>query len=134
MTRAAAVQSVFKVISPGLCGELMKMGSPDEGPAVEGTAALTQLLNEAGNGDPDAVAGLLPLVYEQLRRLAAQRMHREGSDQTLQATELVHEAYLRLVDQARAQTWEGRWHFFAAAAEAMRRILIDRARSRACLK
>jgi RNA polymerase sigma factor (TIGR02999 family) len=73
-------------------------------------------------------------VYEQLRRLAEQKMRHERPDQTLQATALVHEAYLRLVDETRVQHWHGRWHFFAAAAEAMRRILIDQARRRGRLK
>ena len=134
MTEAAAVQSAFRVIFLGFVVKPMKVGSPDEGSVIEGAAALTQLLNEAGDGDPRVVAGLLPLVYEQLRRLAAQRMQLERPGQTLQPTDLVHEAFLRLVDQTSAQTWDGRWHFFAAAAEAMRRILIDRARSRSRLK
>jgi RNA polymerase sigma factor (TIGR02999 family) len=73
-------------------------------------------------------------VYDQLRALARRRMSRERSDQTLGATALVHEAYIRLVDQTHAQNWEGRWHFFAAAAEAMRRILVDNARRRGRLE
>jgi RNA polymerase sigma factor (TIGR02999 family) len=93
-------------------------------------ATVTRLLNEAGAGDSRAAAKLLPLVYEQLRALAANRMRQERPDQTLQATALVHEAYLRLVDQTGVRQWDGRWHFFAAAAEAMRRILVDNARSR----
>ena len=97
-------------------------------------AKVTALLNEAGAGNPGASADLLPLVYEQLRALAARRMRREGADGTLQATALVHEAYLRLVDTTRVQRWESRWHFFAAAAESMRRILVDNARSRGRLK
>jgi RNA polymerase sigma factor (TIGR02999 family) len=81
-----------------------------------------------------ASAALLPLVYDQLRRLARQRMRAERPDQTLQATALVHEAYLRLVEAQNPQQWDGRWHFFAAAAEAMRRILVDNARRRSRAK
>jgi len=100
-----------------------------------GVTRVTRLLNQAGAGDPKAAAELLPLVYKQLRALAARHMRQERSDQTLQATALVHEAYVRLVDQAGApQQWDGRWHFFAAAAEAMRRILVDGARRRGRLK
>jgi RNA polymerase sigma factor (TIGR02999 family) len=97
-------------------------------------AKLTSLLNEAVAGDPRASAELLPLVYEQLRALAARKMRQERPDQTLQATALVHEAYLRLVGTTDAQVWDNRWHFFAAAAEAMRRILVDNARRRGRLK
>src|SRR3954452_10291729 len=91
---------------------------------------VTQLLQAVDAGDPKAAAQLLPLVYEELRKLAAARMAEEKSGQTLQATALVHEAYLRLVDVDRAQHWNSRGHFFAAAAEAMRRILIEIARRR----
>src|SRR5437762_13237103 len=91
-------------------------------------AKVTTLLNAAGAGDSRASADLLPLVYEQLRALAGRKMRQERPDQTLQATALVHEAYLRLVDTTKVQLWESRWHFFAAAAESMRRILVDRAR------
>ena len=89
---------------------------------------VTRLLDAAAAGDPKAAADLLPLVYDELRRLAGQRMAQEKPGQTLQATALVHEAYLRLVDVENDQHWNGRGHFFAAAAEAMRRILVDRAR------
>jgi RNA polymerase sigma factor (TIGR02999 family) len=89
---------------------------------------VTYLLNAIEAGDPHAAEQLLPLVYDELRRLAAQRLAREGPGQTLEATALVHEAYLRLVDVEQAQQWDGRGHFFAAAAEAMRRILVERAR------
>jgi RNA polymerase sigma factor (TIGR02999 family) len=95
---------------------------------------VTRLLQQASGGDQRAAADLLPLVYQELRALAAKKMRQERSDQTLQATALVHEAYLRLVDQTNAPPWDGRWHFFAAAAEAMRRILVDNARSRGRLK
>jgi RNA polymerase sigma factor (TIGR02999 family) len=97
-------------------------------------AKVTTLLNEAGAGDGRAAAELLPLVYEQLRALAGRKMCSERSDQTLQATALVHEAYLRLVDTTKVQLWESRWHFFAAAAESMRRILVDHARRRGRIK
>ena len=90
--------------------------------------AITQVLNAIEQGDPHAAGQLLPLVYDQLRRLAAQKLAQEKPGQTLQATALVHEAYLRLVDVDRAQQWNSRGHFFAAAAEAMRRILVDDAR------
>jgi RNA polymerase sigma factor (TIGR02999 family) len=97
-------------------------------------AKVTTLLNEAGAGDSQASADLLPLVYEQLRALAGRKMRQERPDQTLQATALVHEAYLRLVDTTKVQLWESRWHFFSAAAESMRRILVEKARSRGRLK
>ena len=89
---------------------------------------ITRILSAIEQGDPQAAAQLLPLVYDELRKLAAQRLAQEKPGQTLQATALVHEAYLRLVGGAQTQDWDGRRHFFAAAAEAMRRILIDRAR------
>jgi RNA polymerase sigma factor (TIGR02999 family) len=89
---------------------------------------VTRILSAIDQGDPNAAAQLLPLVYDELRRLAAQRLAQEKPGQTLQATALVHEAYLRLVDVEQAQQWNSRGHFFAAAAEAMRRILVDHAR------
>jgi RNA polymerase sigma factor (TIGR02999 family) len=89
---------------------------------------VTRILSAIEHGDPHAAEQLLPLVYEELRKLAAQRLAQEKPGQTLQATALVHEAYLRLVDGGPAQHWDSRGHFFAAAAEAMRRILIDNAR------
>jgi RNA polymerase sigma factor (TIGR02999 family) len=89
---------------------------------------VTQLLSAAATGDPEAAAQLLPLVYDELRKLAAARMAREKPGQTIQATALVHEAYLRLVGNGAASDWSGRGHFFAAAAEAMRRILVESAR------
>jgi RNA polymerase sigma factor (TIGR02999 family) len=89
---------------------------------------VTHILSVIENGNPQAAEKLLPLVYDELRKLAAQKLAREAPGQTLQATALVHEAYLRLVDVAQAQQWNSRGHFFAAAAEAMRRILIDNAR------
>jgi len=91
---------------------------------------VTCLLSAIEQGDSHAAEQLLPLVYEELRRLAAQKLAREKPGQTLDATALVHEAYVRLVDTEQAQRWDSRGHFFAAAAEAMRRILIDRAREK----
>ena len=95
---------------------------------------VTRLLDAAKAGDRKAGAELLPLVYEELRKLAAARMAAEAPDQTLQPTALVHEAYLRLVGPADAHRWDHRGHFFAAAAEAMRRILVDRARRKAAAR
>ena len=91
---------------------------------------VTRILSAIEQGDPQAAEQLLPLVYDELRKLAAERMAQEMPGQTLQATALVHEAYLRLVDVAEAQRFNSRGHFFAAAAEAMRRILVDSARRR----
>ena len=89
---------------------------------------VTRILSAIEQGDPHAADQLLPLVYDELRRLAAQKLAQEKPGQTLQATALVHEAYLRLVDVDEAPHWNSRGHFFAAAAEAMRRILVDQAR------
>src|SRR5258708_8613885 len=89
---------------------------------------VTRILADIEHGDPRAAGQLLPLVYDELRRLAAQKMAHESPDQTLQPTALVHEAYLRLVNGDEAQPWNGRGHFFGAAAKAMRRILIENAR------
>jgi RNA polymerase sigma factor (TIGR02999 family) len=91
---------------------------------------MTRIMSAIEQGDPHAAEQLLPLVYDELRRLAARRLAQERPGETLQATALVHEAYLRLVDVPQAQQWDSRGHFFAAAAEAMRRILIDQARRR----
>src|SRR2546430_1131094 len=93
-------------------------------------ADVTQILDAIEQGDPHAAEQLLPLVYDELRHLAARKLAQEKPGQTLQATALVHEAYLRLVDVAQAQHWNSRGHFFAAAAEAMRRILVERARQK----
>jgi RNA polymerase sigma factor (TIGR02999 family) len=89
---------------------------------------VTQILSAIEQGDPHAAEQLLPLVYDALRKLAAAKLAQEKPGQTLQPTALVHEAYLRLVDTQKAQAWNSRSHFFAAAAEAMRRILVDEAR------
>jgi RNA polymerase sigma factor (TIGR02999 family) len=93
-----------------------------------GMADVTQILGAIEAGDPTAAAELLPLIYDELRKLAAARLAEEKPGQTLQATALVHEAYIRLVSGAQSQDWNSRGHFFAAAAEAMRRILVDQAR------
>jgi RNA polymerase sigma factor (TIGR02999 family) len=95
---------------------------------------VTHILNAIENGDTKATDELLPLVYHELRRLAAHKMTSEASDHTLQPTALVHEAYLRLVRPGLSQQWDGRGHFFAAAAEAMRRILVESARRKKRLK
>src|SRR5216684_8079201 len=95
---------------------------------------VTQLLNAAEAGDPKAAEQLLPLVYEELRKLAAAKVAQEKPGQTLQATALVHEAWMRLVGSEEQKAWNGRAHFFGAAAEAMRRILVDRARQKARLR
>jgi RNA polymerase sigma factor (TIGR02999 family) len=89
---------------------------------------VTRILSAIEQGDPSAAEQLLPLVYDELRQLAAQKLAQEKPGQTLQPTALVHEAYLRLVDVSEAQRWNSRRHFFAAAAEAMRRILVEQAR------
>src|SRR5262249_58178903 len=95
---------------------------------------VTRILGALEQGDPHAAEQLLPFVYEELRRLAAAQMTREKPGHTLNATALVHEAYVRLVDGDKARHWNSRGHFFAAAAEAMRRILVERARSKRRVK
>jgi RNA polymerase sigma factor (TIGR02999 family) len=95
---------------------------------------VTRILSAIEQGDPHAAEQLLPLVYEELRKLAAQKLAHEKPGQTLEATALVHEAYLRLVDKGHASHWNSRGHFFAAAAEAMRRILVEGARRKSRLK
>ena len=95
---------------------------------------VTRILSQIEEGDGKAAEQLLPLVYDELRKLAGQKMAQEAPGQTLQATALVHEAYIRLVDNEKAQHWDSRGHFFTAAAEAMRRILVESARRKARLK
>lgn len=95
---------------------------------------VTRLLHDLAHGDSQSAEQLLPLVYDELRKLAAQKLAREATGQTLQATALVHEAYMRLVGADADQHWDSRGHFFAAAAEAMRRILVESARRKASLK
>jgi RNA polymerase sigma factor (TIGR02999 family) len=97
-------------------------------PSVPPMNEVTRILSAIEQGEPHSAEQLLPLLYEELRKLAAQKLAQEKPGQSLQATALVHEAYLRLVDTQKAQHWNSRGHFFAAAAEAMRRILIDDAR------
>ena len=97
-------------------------------------ANVTQILSRIEQGDPTAAEQLLPLVYAELRKLAAGKMAQEKPGQTLQATDLVHDAYLRLVDGDAAKHWDSRRHFFAAAAESMRRILVEAARRKRSLK
>jgi len=101
---------------------------------LAGMSDVTRILAAVERGDPLASDQLLPVVYEELRRLAAQKMAQETPGQTLQSTALVHEAYMRLIDGDEVPHWTGRGHFFAAAAEAMRRILIERARGKARMK
>src|SRR5437763_15235521 len=95
---------------------------------------VTRILTAVEQGEPHAAEQLLPLVYDELRRLAAQKLNQEKPGQTLQATALVHEGYVRLVNIEQAQHWNGRGHFFAAAAEAMRRILVENARRKGRVK
>ncbi len=95
---------------------------------------ITQILSQIEDGDPSAAEQLLPLVYEELRKLAVAKLANEKPGQTLQATALVHDAYIRLVDVEKAQHWNSRGHFFGAAAEAMRRILVEKARREQRLK
>ena len=95
---------------------------------------ITRILSQIEDGDPNATEQLLPMVYEELRKLAAAKLANEKPGQTLQATALVHDAYIRLVDVDKAQHWNSRGHFFGAAAEAMRRILIEKARREGRLK
>ncbi len=98
------------------------------------TTSVTQILGQIESGDPAAAEQLLPLVYAELRKLAAGRLAQEKPGQTLQATALVHDAYIRLVDVEKAKHWDSRGHFFGAAAEAMRRILVENARRKQRLK
>jgi RNA polymerase sigma factor (TIGR02999 family) len=101
---------------------------------ITAMSELTRILDQINRGDPHAAGELLPLVYDELRKLAAARLAEEKPGQTLQPTALVHEAYLRLVGGNQHQDWAGRGHFFAAAAEAMRRILVEIARGKARAK
>src|SRR5436305_15172102 len=97
---------------------------------ITAMSEVTRILDQIQQGDPHAAEQLLPLLYEELRKLAGQKLALEKPGQTIQPTALVHEAYLRLVDAEKAQHWNGRGHFFAAAAEAMRRILVENADAR----
>ena len=115
--------AIFGAFRPSLLGVVMEPSSPD----------VTLLLKQLSAGDHEAVDQLVPLLYNELRRLAGYYLRQERSDHTLQATALVHEAYLRLIDQ-RAVEWKNRSHFFAVAAQVMRRILLDYARSHQAVK
>lgn len=119
-----------------LCQQLALVSLPwrDRLGPIATMSDVTQILSQLADGDPTAAEQLLPLVYDELRKLAAARMAAESPDHTLQATALVHEAYLRLVGGQQPTGWEGRAHFFAAAAEAMRRILVESARYKSRLK
>ena len=110
------------------------MRTDDDSTTIGAVSDVTRILAQIESGDPKGAELLLPLVYDELRRLAAAKLAHEKPGQTLQATALVHEAYLRLVDVEKAQHWDSRGHFFAAAAEAMRRILVQKARSKSRLK
>src|SRR5262245_30480762 len=101
---------------------------------LDGMSDVTRILSAIEQGDPHAAGELLPLVYEELRKLAAHKMAQEAAGQTLQPTALVHEAYLRLLGGEQESHWDNRGHFFAAAAEAMRRILVENARRKQCQK
>ncbi len=122
--------------SAGTCGSFSSRAQTrslqtEHGPVIlVRMADVTRILDAIERGDPHAADELLPLVYEELRRLAAQKLAHEAPGQTLQATALVHEAYIRLVKGEPAAPWHGRGHFYGAAAEAMRRILVERARGR----
>jgi RNA polymerase sigma factor (TIGR02999 family) len=116
-----------------LCGPFSLLAPRNPVSVISVVSDVTQLLSAIDAGDPKAADQLLPLVYEELRKLAAQRMAHEAAGQTLQPTALVHEAWLRLVG-SQDQQWNSRGHFFAAAAEAMRRILIDNARRKSRLR
>src|SRR5437868_4523254 len=127
--RASSLRSSCRAL-PGNphCGRLQcgqHRGQPEK---AQPMSEVTRILSAIEQGDPHAAEQLLPLVYDELRKLAADKMVQENAGQTLQATALVHEAYLRLVDVEKAQQWNSRAHFFGAAAEAMRRILVENAR------
>ena len=120
-----------------VCGDVPQYHAGDEADRPEparATGDVTLILSRIEQGDPQAAEQLLPLIYEELRKLAAAKMAQEKPGQTLQATALVHEAYIRLVDQTAPQQWDSRRHFFAAAAEAMRRILVEQARKKSSFK
>src|SRR5262245_25122009 len=125
----AAPDRASCIVSPGPLRAALVSSQP--------MSQVTRLIDAMDKGDPRAAEQLLPLVYDELRKLAAQRLAKEsagGAGHTLQATALVHEAYLRLTDRDESIHWNGRGHFFAAAAEAMRRILVDAARHKRSLK
>ena len=118
---------LFEQSHENILGRIFDVSMPHRSDICHRVTGITQILQRAEQGDPSAADELLPLVYDELRKLAAQKMSREAPGQTLQATALVHEAWLRLGGDQQPD-WQNRAHFFAAAAEAMRRILIDNAR------
>ncbi len=126
MDRPGSVKNAFRTGGSGALGESMELARLGQYSVV--MSDVTQILSAIEQGDQHAADELLPLVYDELRKLAAVQISQERPGQTLQATALVHEAYLRLVDAKTAQQWNSRGHFFAAAAEAMRRILVEQAR------
>ena len=118
-----------------MCGAIGIRSHVETHAAILGCMAdVTQILNQIERGDPVAAEQLLPLVYDELRKLAAAKLVQEKPGQTLQATALVHEAYIRLVDVKRVQRWDSRGHFFSAAAEAMRRLLVEQYRRKQRIK
>jgi RNA polymerase sigma factor (TIGR02999 family) len=117
-----------------LAQRLRSLNGDDAGSILIVMSEVSQILSTIGLGDPSAAGKLLPVVYDELRRLAAAKLAQEKPGQTLQATALVHEAFIRLVDVEQRQKWNSRGHFFAAAAEAMRRILVENARRKRSLK
>jgi RNA polymerase sigma factor (TIGR02999 family) len=129
-----AIPNTGHLLATGLVGGYTSAKSSRPFKPEPVMSEVTQILSAIERGDPHAAEQLLPLVYDELRQLAAQKLAHEQPGQTLQATALVHEAYLRLVGGEQPQDWDGRGHFFAAAAEAMRRILIDSARSKSARK
>jgi RNA polymerase sigma factor (TIGR02999 family) len=129
-----AVPNTIQLLATGVVGGYTSAKSSRPFKPEPAMSEVTQILSAIEQGDPHAAEQLLPLVYDELRKLAAQRLRKEKPGQTLQATALVHEAYLRLVDVDKVQHWDGRRHFFAAAAEAMRRILVERARRKRTAK
>src|SRR5262249_31923878 len=123
--------AIYIDVSNGTCSPSFKLALASGFHIIAAMSDVTQLLNAIDTDDPKAADQLLPLVYEELRKLAAQRMAQEKPGQTPQATGLVHEAWLRLTGSEEQQVWNSRGHFFGAAAEAMRRILVNRARDKA---
>ena len=131
--QAGQTSKILPITSKARNACAAELRPPNKPALLAGVSEITQILEAARDGDPRATADLLPLVYKELRRLAAAKMSSQPPGQTLQATALVHEAYLRLLGNSQKE-WQDRRHFFAAAAEAMRHILVDRARSKAAIR